>query len=320
MVPGGFGSANKLYQSNLASIRLRSAVAFDSLSALGASVSVGEQIADESQMVIVGKIGAYDISARSRSWLDQIQSAKKRGAQICLDYTDHHLGFDSPMSGFYKYAISLADTCVVPSQHMATMLSSVFEREIKQIPDPIEVIPIKDPKAPNKIEKILWFGHASNIKFLIKWIENQTEQESFGLIVLTNPQGFNIFSNHKFQTRAKIDCSLYEWSVSNMIEAAKFVDLCVIPSDIDDPRKSGVSSNRLLTALALGLPTAATMLPSYREFSDYFVDIESDLLRLTVSRIEHLNQMIKKAQHNVLPNYTMDSISKKWIELVEAEL
>lgn len=66
-----------------------------------------------------------------------------------------------------------------------------------------------------------------------------------------------------------------EWSIDTMREAAQQSDVCLIPSDTQDPRKMAVSANRLITALALGLPTAADRLESYAEFGEYFTDIRS---------------------------------------------
>ena len=40
-----------------------------------------------------------------------------------------------------------------------------------------------------------------------------------------------------------------------------------------------MSANRLITALALGLPTAADNLESYKEFSEFYVDIRSEKFR-----------------------------------------
>jgi glycosyltransferase involved in cell wall biosynthesis len=148
-------------------------------------------------------------------------------------------------------------------------------------------------------------------------LEGLPASNSFNLIALTNANGFKLFSGHRFSTRAQVHANFFEWSIENMIEAAKHSDFCVIPSDINDPRKSGSSSNRLLTALALGLPTAATMLPTYREFSEYFLDLESDPLALEVSEIMKLTEKVAEAQEHVIPRYSMERIGQRWVELLE---
>ncbi len=305
-----------LHYSKLASVRLRSAVAFQSLNNRGHQLSVGEQIPANSDIVLVGKIGANDIAARSLSWLDSIAKAKKNGSKIFLDYTDHHLGFDSPMSDFYKSAVGIVDTCVTSSERLNLKLNEFFSGEIHVIPDPIE-IPVSPPRLVTAIKTILWFGHASNVGYLIQWLEGLPIGNSFNLIGLTNENGFKLFSSYRFSTQTQVHANFFEWSIENMIQAAKHADLCVIPSDINDPRKVGASSNRLLTSLALGLPAAATILPSYQEFSEYFLDLESNPLVLNAGEIEKLTDSVAEAQKHVIPHYSMECIGQKWFELLE---
>jgi hypothetical protein len=305
-----------LHRSNLASIRLRSAVVFEYLKNQGHLVSIGEQVPANSDIIIVGKIGANNIVARAPSWLDSIAKAKSNGSKIFLDYTDHHLGFDSSMSIFYKAALDIVDTCVTPSEHLKFKLSEFFSGEIHVIPDPIE-ISVSPPKLVTKIKTILWFGHASNVGYLIQWLEGLPAGNSFNLIGLTNENGFKLFSTYRFSTRAQVHAKFFDWSIENMIESVKYADFCVIPSDINDPRKSGASSNRLLTALALGLPTAATILPSYREFSEYFLNLESCRLALELSEIRKLTEKVVEAQAHVIPRYSMKGIGQRWVELLE---
>ena len=101
-----------------------------------------------------------------------------------------------------------------------------------------------------------------------------------------------------------------------MIDAARVCDLCVIPSDPADPKKRGVSSNRLLTALSLGLPVGADGVASYQEFRDFFVDLRSsaftDLLRDPASG----HQAVLEAQRRILPRFSMSSIGNQWAQFL----
>ena len=103
-----------------------------------------------------------------------------------------------------------------------------------------------------------------------------------------------------------------------MIHAASLCDLCIIPSDLADPRKAGVSSNRLLTALALGLPTAADRLDSYLEHSDYFTDIRSkDFDRLLENPLAFRVQVIQ-AQNGPVQEHSMQKVGERWVSLLES--
>jgi hypothetical protein len=156
-------------------------------------------------------------------------------------------------------------------------LNNFYSKEILVIPDAIEV-PILSPK-DSKTNRILWFGHPSNIKYLIDFIEKYKKTNViFKLIILSDDKGLNFLSNYQFQTKIGFEIELQKWSVESLIAASKISDVCIIPSDPGDPRKSGASSNRLITSIALGLPTAAELLPSYEEFSKYFFNIRSNSL------------------------------------------
>jgi hypothetical protein len=266
LIPGTYKTHNELNISNLASIRLRSAVVAKYMPQHGSTISVGEFIPEISNIILVGKIGTNDIIRRAKLWLDQIQSSKNKNIKIFVDYTDHHLGFESPMRIFYEAVLKLADCIITSSNYLKILLNNFYSKEIFVIPDAIEV-PILSPK-DSKTNRILWFGHPSNIKYLIDFIEKYKKTNViFKLIILSDDKGLNFLSNYQFQTKIGFEIELQKWSVESLIAASKISDVCIIPSDPGDPRKSGASSNRLITSIALGLPKAAELLPSYEEFS-----------------------------------------------------
>jgi hypothetical protein len=316
LIPGTYKTHEELNFSNLASIRLRSAIVAKYMSQHGSTITVGEFIPEISNIILVGKIGANDIVRRTKLWLDQIQSSKNKNIKIFVDYTDHHLGFESPMRFFYEAVLKLADCIITSSNHLKISLNNYYSKEIFVIPDAIEV-PILSPKA-SKTNRILWFGHATNIKYLINFIEKYKETDViFKLIILSNDNGLNILSNHQFQTRIGFEIELQKWSVESLIAASKISDICIIPSDPEDPKKSGASSNRLITSIALGLPTAAELLSSYEEFSKYFLNIRSHSLFeiMSYSSSYESKKLISEAQLKIVPKFLPQAVSQEWIKL-----
>ena len=316
LIPGKYKTHEDLNVSNLASIRLRSAIVAKYLARHGSTISVGEFVPEISNIILVGKIGANDIIKKTKLWLGQLQSAKNKNIKIFVDYTDHHLGFESPMRVFYESALKLANYIITSSNYLKILLNNFYSKEIFVIPDAIEV-PILPPKI-SKTNRILWFGHASNIQYLINFIENYTKpNDVYKLIVLSNDKGLNILSNHQFQNSIGFEIELKKWSVEGLIAASKISDICIIPSDPKDPRKSGVSSNRLITAIALGLPTAVDLLPSYDEFSKYFFNIRSNSLLEIISNSSssEFRKLISEAQQKIVPKFSQQSIGQQWIEL-----
>ena len=303
---------NALSKSDLASIRLRLTPAAVAAQALGWEVTVGEKISDTPSTILIGKIGVGDIEARQVTWINQIRKAKQ-SAKIFLDYTDHHLGCESPMSCFYELAIKEADGCIVPSKSMAQLLLSKWSGQISIIEDPLEVN-VSPPKAyANKLITLLWFGHSSNIDFLIKFLSTALcPNDHIRLIVLSNEAGLNHLANSNLVSPAKIEFNLALWSLEGMVEAAKIADMCIIPSDLSNQKKMGASSNRLITALTMGLPTAADNLPSYREFANYYCDLQSNSFREMLANPSQFNHIINKAHIELSPRFSMKKIEEDW--------
>jgi hypothetical protein len=205
---------------------------------------------------------------------------------------------------------------ITSSNYLKSLLNNSYSNEIFVIPDAIEV-PILSPKT-SKTNRILWFGHSSNIKYLINFIEKYKKTNIvFKLIILSNDAGLKFFSNHQFQNRIGFEIELQEWSVKALIAASKISDICIIPSDPADPKKKGASSNRLITSIALGLPTIAEPLPSYEEFSKYFFNIRSNSLFEIMSNASsyEFKKLISEAQQKIVPKFLPQVISQQWIKL-----
>lgn len=302
----------ELRESHLASIRLRAAPSISAAKELGWRVTYGENISGAPSILIVGKIGANGIETRQNLWLEEIQKAKKT-AKIFLDYTDHHLGFNSPMTAFYQAVINKVDACIAPSDSMSNLLTSRWGGPIQAIEDPLEVSSSPPKQSSGNPITLFWFGHPSNIDFLIKFLSTDFHVgDHIRVIVLSNEIGLNHFARSNLSSSAKIELNLALWSVENMVEAAKISDVCIIPGDLSDVRKIGVSSNRLITALTLGLPTAADCLPSYREFQNYYCDLRSVGFREMLRDPLKFSSMVTNAQTDLSDRFSMSGIQQDW--------
>ena len=316
LINGNYKTLEDLQISHLASVRFRAAIIAKYLPQHGSTVSFGKTIPETSNIILVGKIGSDDTKKSQELCLNQMKSAKNKNIKIFIDYTDHHLGFKSEQQIFYKSSLKLTDYIITPSNHLKILLNNYFSKEIFVIPDPIEV-PVLSPKI-SKTNGILWFGHATNIGYLINFLkECPASYEVFKLIVVSSDVALNFLANYKFQKKIRFKVSLQRWSLKALIEASKISDICIIPSDYNDPKKSGVSSNRLITSLALGLPTVAEIMPSYAEFSKYFFNIRSNSLIETMSNSSSsgFRKLISEAQQKIIPKFLPRVIAQQWIEL-----
>ena len=89
-------------------------------------------------------------------------------------------------------------------------------------------------------------------------------------------------------------------------------DICIIPSNKESIQKQGAGHNRLITALALGMPTIATSLPSYSMFEDYFIDIESKEKKRILDNPNAFKPRVIRAQKNIVPLFKDKTLCKKW--------
>lgn len=313
-----------LQQSNLASIRIRTAIGAQAAQANGMKVGFSDgHRRTNADLVIVGKIDYISDAQRPARWLTHLRTAREGGSRIVIDYTDHHLAVDSPAARFYAEALALADTVVCSSQTLADHLPDYVSCQRIIIEDPVEVS-IRTPK--DRVSEpltALWFGHASNLPYLIDYLRNDFRIErSLRLILMTNayPLHQEFADPLNCPALESLEINVVPWSLDNMVAAAALSDFCLIPAGLKDPRKNGASSNRLLTALALGLPVAADLLPSYQPFSSYFVPLRSEEIhRLLDNPIRYYNR-VEEAQRLISKKFTKTAVTADWLNLIEAEL
>ncbi len=314
LLQGNDQSIESILSSNLASKRLRIGPAVCGLIDNGFKVTYGEIISNTPSKVVVSKIGDNNIQVRQILWLQQIERAKLSGTKIFLDYTDHHLGFNSSLTWFYQNVVSMVDVAITSSRKMKQNLSHFFSGHICLIEDAIE-ISSQDVRPPSKICTLLWFGHASNIDSLINFLQHDFEFDNhIRLIVLSNHAGLDHFSKFKFKTEIEIQLGI--WSLQTMVHASKNSDICIIPINSSDPKKNGASSNRLITALALGLPVAAGNLDSYSEFHNYYIDIHGPEFSKLLRNPAIFHDQVRLAQKEVVPKFAVDTITSKWVTLL----
>jgi hypothetical protein len=294
---------------------MRSALAADAATELGWKTTVGESLSAAPSVLLVGKIGAQNISLREPAWIRLIELAQRNGAAVWVDYTDNHCGFEGPMTAFYRQTLKIADRVVTPSSAMSQQIAPLWTGVTSQIPDPIEIA-CSAPREPgNAPWRALWFGSNANIGYLCAFLDSaENARACRSLNVVTNQAGFAIFSQWVKSRTSRNDIPptrLYEWSLSNLEVAAAQSDIALIPSDATDPRKVGISENRLVTAVMLGLPTVATTMPSYCDHNECFVPLDDQWVSLLHNRLP-ISGMLVSAQRRFKKLFSRDIIRSLW--------
>ena len=310
-------NSQDLKKSNLASIRLRAAVCIETLLKNHKKADFGDaQYASNASTLIVGKVDFLSDSTRPERWLNHIYSARKRGARIVIDYTDHHLETETPADHFYRAAFKIADLTICSSTHLAKIIYPFYKGNIKIIEDPIEVPIVPPVNRDQKKKTALWVGHSSNLLYLLDFLCNDFSlTEPMRLIAMTNAYPL---AEKKARMLAKphlenLEICVVPWSLADMVTVASLSDVCWIPAGLNSKRKSGASSNRLLTALALGLPVAADELESYLPFRKYFASLHNPEFFSMMQKPEQFFDQVIEAQVHIGQHYTQEAIGRQWL-------
>jgi hypothetical protein len=305
-----------LQNSQLASIRLRTSVAAESAQVLNYQVSLSDGQSNKyTDLIVVGKVNNINDNKRPERWLQRIIKTKASGAKIIIDYTDHHIERNTASGDFYRKSINYADAIVCSSEQLKNSIVKYFKGPILVIEEPIDVSIIPPKEKNNTIKNILWFGHASNLSYLFDCLLNTFNSDIHArLIIMTNAYPFpeeysNLLSADVLEN---IEINVAPWSINDLIQAANISDFCILPTGYKDSKKAGASSNRLITALALGMPVLSDHLISYQKFNNYFETLNIDnLLKYTI-KPDYDFQKIKDFQKIVASDYTRKNLLHHW--------
>ena len=236
--PGDNVAAESLATSPLASARMRLWPAARAALEMDLPVTVGEQIPTGVGILLVGKIGASDITARAPRWLGQIAAMQSTQAQIWIDYTDHHLVSQSAMTPFYQSACPLADVICVPTTGLKDELGNraASAAAIAVVSDPLEYRVVQ-PKKTQSSEppRALWFGHPSNAVFLARFIEQYSQALSGQqLTIVSTPQTVEVLKRFQFSSTPELSLSFAHWSIDALAAAARHADYCLLRSQVQN--------------------------------------------------------------------------------------
>jgi hypothetical protein len=306
----------KIQSHTMASVRFRSGPSISAwLNLPGTFCSAGDSVPALVSYLFIGKIRFDAGLNRGEDWLSQIHAAKQSGAKIYLDYTDDHIGIGSEAGNFYAKALNFVDACIVPSDAMKTIVSAYIDTDVFVIPDPLEIEPQSVHYKVHNPKRLFWFGHSTNAPFLTQFINSLPQSlDPVQLIALSNESGVSSIRHKIFHPAVEVRVDL--WSADKMLLLSKYADVCIIPSSATVRNKLGASANRLITAFALGLPTAAERLSSYLPYSDFFTDIRSpDFFNLLENPLAFLDRT-KQSQIAGTEDFSVSRIGARWVELL----
>lgn len=302
IVEGLQGSTERGFNSELASNRYRVLIPAQALSERGYQI---EFLTPESwtwsnqnhpDVVIIGKLLAGskldNYHAKISHVVTQMGAAARAGIPVLVDFNDDH--FDHPvMGGAWRRLASAATVCVAGTQAMERIVRLHTPRPVTVVGDPVGTT-VGMPRAFNPSKgirrklgaflskgsqerlKFVWYGNPTNWEPLKQWLTELAplkEQQPWLIWLVTRPtaeiQTFLDKFNAEHAPAALAE--LIEWDEQAQWDVVRDSDIVLIPSTVDDPKKSVKTSNRLVDALAAGRCVVASPLPSYLPFEDYAI-------------------------------------------------
>ena len=218
----------------------------------------------KADLLLIGKI-----SARSIEEIVPIHEATERileqvnfhGGKSCLLYSDNLLAStQTSTKNFYRRICSKVNFIITPTESLYNYCSEHASPKSKLliIEDPcrIKKQPMKKMSFDQAEARIAWFGHDSNINYLINilpgLIKSLNDKYVYQFAILSSMNGLTKLAKRLKtikHTQKNIKFKLIEWQSSNQpVQLENFLGkshITIIPSDASDPLKNGASHNRL---------------------------------------------------------------------------
>jgi len=350
---GSVGTGAAGLQSNVASVRYRMLVPMQALQSSGHEMRIVNIDADTAkstvanalagEVIVISKIMAPSVEAFSRlseATFDVVAGARVRGQRVIADVSDNH--FEHPIFGaHFRSLVNEVDLVVASTPGMAGIIAQHTPRPIQVISDPYEgprgVVRFAPPaqrtrglfkqtvralfrrEAAHAKLRLLWFGHGSNLDTLVDAIPEVTRLAAryiVNLHVVTAEQT-NAAKLCETLTEAHAPLCTFHfspWSAQTTWRALEACDVVIIPSKVNDSRKSIKSPNRLIEGLWAGRLVCSHPLPSYEEFRSY-AWVGADLvagIEESIANAASARRKIAAGQEYVAAHYSPAAIGRAW--------
>lgn len=271
----------------LASHRMRVLKPVELLKKRGYEVSFGTEVEEDDDIVVFQKHinPAYDFN--------MCGMAQARGKKVIFDVSDNHFK-NKELAPYYQAMIRKADlvTCCGPGlQHLIAMVTG---RKSFVIRDPI-TFPRVRPTPISNPPKTLWFGHASNMESLKKYIYDIPN-----LTIITN----------QLVKVPNANVQMIQWQ-PGLVEALipKF-DVVILPVGED---KIWKNENRAVDAIQGGCFVITDTLRPYAPLRDHiFVgDIIEGLGWAGANPMEAMN-LVLQGQEHLDKEYNDEKLTDQW--------
>jgi hypothetical protein len=315
-------------RSSIASDRLRVAVPAAELARLGveSAFCVPDPAAalpdpEAYDAVVIGKFSSprVDDSLRIERWTTLARQVLDAGRRLIVDVIDNPFAGGNPRAELYRRLLPECSAVCVPSEWLGRAIAPHCRSAPQLVADPYEGRPAAAGFAPSDPLRVLWYGHALNLRYLqavLPALTDLSAERALALEVVTDRvQGIEAgLEKLSVQFAPRFEARFTRWSLEAMPDAFGRCDLVLIPANPADPKKAGASPNRLIEALIAGRLPVASPLESYLPYAAYAV-LERDLiegLRVAWRAPEDMLARIEAGQRAVAARHAPEIVARQW--------
>jgi hypothetical protein len=203
--------------------------------------------------------------------------------KLIFDVCDDH--FSDHLAEHYRKGCEIADAITCNSMVMREIIKRETGRDATVISEPYE----SPEREPTFGPDLFWFGHKSNLKDLQRLnLPNVS--------ILTNMDGFP------------------QWTLEAFAKEIAKPNIVIIPTG----KSQAKSENRMVESIRNGKYVCAEYLPAYEPFYNFFpcMDINEHIKRAIANPGASVSA-IRRAQDYILDRYSPQTITDKWIEVIE---
>lgn len=284
-----------------------------------------------------GDAGRYE--RLGTSVISKIDLVKASGAKVLADINDDHFS-DQKRGGYFRALVAAVDGVVAGSPAMAQVVERHSDKPLFIVGDPLGA-PSGDPSVFVQSEnwasklmslvlpkhlvrqrlRLVWYGNPPNWPSMAAWSDRiarlGSEQPLLIRVVTLPGAGVEEFAsnfNSRFLPAASME--FIPWQEETVWDIVAESHIVLIPSDLDDSRKSVKTANRLTDALYCGRFVVASPVPSYAAYADCAWLGENLLegIRWAIAHPDEALERVRRGQARVAEQCSVDAIAASWEE------
>ncbi|MFZ5561539.1 MAG: glycosyltransferase [Pseudomonadota bacterium] len=310
--------------SPLASVRLRCIEPLKGMQQLGEKLNVRLAVLGPNMQLDPAFLATCDAAIIGKTMADLtplLDVLERLRVPIVVDICDDPYEKEH-LKAAYEKLIRRADLICAASGYLAGKVRAASGKDVRIIDDVVEYdaqTAITTPRPGSRL-RLCWFGQASNLPPLL---DQLAALASLGFATVQIDIATNITPAVADRVKSAagslpgLELVLHAWSREVVPQIISRSDIVLIPVASREWAKAK-TANRLMTALQLGRPCVAGVIPSYQEFADY-VCLDNDMaagVQALLTQWEAQPGKIRQGQAYIRESYSAAGIARQWLAAI----